>query len=165
MQASGDSGFFALLPNRIEIRMREASPADIFGREENSLEAQLDASLELGQRRIDVLQRDMRNWNHAAAYRAREIVDPVVVCARICARELAVDDIPENSNRRKQHARVHAPLIQQLDPLRGQITRGRASVEVTQLARNEELLTRLIGATKSRQHSLEQRLIVDHQDF
>ena len=43
----------------------------------------------------------------------------------------------------RQHARVHAPLVEQLDPLRRQITRGRASVEITQLARNEELLTRL----------------------
>jgi len=62
--------------------MREAPAAYIFGREKYPLEAQLDASLELGQRRFHVLQRDVGDRNYPAAHRACKIVDPVVVGAR-----------------------------------------------------------------------------------
>src|SRR5207253_7963993 len=108
VEADRNARLFAFAPDRIEVRMREALAVDRLRREEDATEPELQATAKLGQRRIDVLERDVSDRHDALAIVRRKIIEPRVVGARVRIREPVIRGIPKNPHRRKDDSRTYA---------------------------------------------------------
>src|SRR5579863_4274147 len=86
VEADGNARILAFVPYGVERIIGKALALDRFGSEENALETQLEASAQLRERGVRVLESDMRDRNDPAAIVGGEVIQPFVVGTRVGGR-------------------------------------------------------------------------------